>query len=333
MGYESDVIRAASLQLEAQRKQRQDAFARRQAEIYQKLPRTAEIERQLRRTVSATVAAALRTGEDPSRAIAGYRAENLTLQQERRRLLVAAGYAPDALIDQPVCKRCGDSGWTGASMCECLKALCARQQIQQLSSLLDLRGQSFESFRMDYYSDSAEDGMGGMSPRTLMQMIYAICYGYAQEFPDFYVKNLFLTGNPGLGKTFLSASIAGVVAKRGYSVVYDTAVNVFAQFEARKFEKDQEAEESTQRYLNCDLLILDDLGSEMRTTFTQAALYEILNTRLVREKHTVISSNLTLEQVRKLYSPQIYSRLAGEYRSMTFYGEDIRQQEKASDLT
>ncbi|MCD8143954.1 MAG: ATP-binding protein [Oscillospiraceae bacterium] len=324
MGYDSNVIQAASRQLEERRSRRETEFAARQAEIYAKIPRTAAIDRQLRATISAAAAAALRKGTDPAAAIAALKEENLSLQREREQLLRQAGYAPDALVDQPVCPLCRDTGWRGAEMCACLRELCAREQIHQLSSLLDLRGQSFDSFRLDVYSDEPEPNRG-ISPRQNMQMVYALCKGYAQEFPNFYFKNLFLTGDPGLGKTFLSASIAGVVAERGYSVVYDTVGNVFAQFEARKFEKDPEAQESTLRYLHCDLLILDDLGSEMKTSFTQSALYEILNFRLVGDRCTVISSNLTLERLKKEYTPQIYSRIAGEYRSIAFFGADVRQ--------
>ena len=142
------------------------------------------------------------------------------------------------------------------------------------------------------------------------------------------MRNLFLTGDPGLGKTFLSACIARTVSEGGRSVVYDTAGNIFAQFEAKKFLRDsqdgQEARDETRRYLNCDLLILDDLGSELTTQFTQSALYELINSRLVAGLHTVISSNLTMEEAARRYSPQIASRLDGEYHLLEFFGDDIR---------
>ena len=148
------------------------------------------------------------------------------------------------------------------------------------------------------------------------------------KFDRFFTKNLFLSGPPGLGKTFLSACIARTVSEGGHSVVYDTAANIFAQFEARKFQRDsqdgQEARDETRRYLNCDLLILDDLGSELTTQFTQSVLYELINTRLVAGRHTVISSNLSMEEAARRYSPQIASRLEGEYHVLHFFGEDIR---------
>lgn len=212
-------------------------------------------------------------------------------------------------------------------MCRCLRALCAQEQIRELSKLLDLGEQSFDTFRMDYYSTSFWPEWG-TSPRENMELVYEVCLNYAQKFGRFYFKNLFLSGAPGLGKTFLSACIARTVSENRHSVVYDTAGNVFAQFEARKFLRDsddgREARDETRRYLGCDLLILDDLGSELTTQFTQSALYELINGRLVGGKRTVISSNLSMEEAAVRYSPQIASRLEGEYHLLHFFGEDIR---------
>ena len=325
MGYDSNVIQAAKQQLDKRKNEREAEFHARQNEIYKNIPRIAEIDRELRITISSVAVAALRKGTDPSQAIASLKKKNLSLQSEREHLLVEHGYSPHALNYQPYCTLCDDNGWRGAEMCQCLKDLCAKEQIRQLSSLLDLQGQSFENFRLDLYSDQPFDGYGSFSPRQNMEYVYDICLHYANEFPDSpYFKNLFLTGSTGLGKTFLSASIARVVSEHGYSVVYDTALNVFAQFESSKFDKDSVAYENTQRYLHCDLLILDDLGSEMRTSFTQSVLYEIVNTRLINNICTVISSNMSLSQIQQNYSPQIFSRIAGKYRSLSFYGEDIR---------
>ena len=277
--------------------------------------------------MSRLVAAALRRGEDPAQAVRALREENLDLQRERAVLLGALGLPEDALDDKPACPLCGDTGWRGAKMCTCLKKLCAQEQIAELSKLLDLGEQSFDTFRIDYYSQTPWPGRGA-SPRENMELVYEVCLNYAQKFGRFYFKNLFLSGPPGLGKTFLSACIARAVSEEGFSVVYDTAGNIFAQFETRKFQRDsddgREARDETRRYLNCDLLILDDLGSELTTQFTQSALYELLNSRLVAGRHTVISSNLSIEEAARRYSPQIASRLEGEYHVLHFFGDDIR---------
>ena len=192
---------------------------------------------------------------------------------------------------------------------------------------MDLWEQSFDTFRLDYYSPLPWPGRD-ISPRENMEMVYEICLNYAQKFGRFYFNNLFLSGPPGLGKTFLSACIARTVSENGFSVVYDTAVNIFTQFEAQKFSRDmddtRQARDETRRYLSCDLLILDDLGSEMTTPFVQSALYTLINSRLTADRRTVISSNLSMEDVRRRYAPQIASRLEGEYRVLPFFGEDIR---------
>ena len=242
-------------------------------------------------------------------------------------LLGAIGLPEDALDDKPACPKCSDTGWVGANMCACLKALCTEEQIRELSKLLDLGEQSFDSFSLDYYSPLPWPGES-LSPRENMEFIFDVCSSYARKFGRFYFRNLFLTGAPGLGKTFLSACIARTVSESGFSVVYDTAVNIFTRFEEQKFARDRleagEAKDETRRYLGCDLLILDDLGSELSTPFVQSALYTLINTRLTADKRTVISSNLTMDQVRARYTPQIASRLEGEYRVLPFYGEDIR---------
>ena len=327
MAYDPNVLRRAVDRLEGERRRRRVELDRLRDRVYGREPRLAQLDRQLQGTMAQLVAATLRQGGDPAQAVRAVKEKNLDLQQERAVLLGAMGLPADALEDKPTCPLCGDTGWRGAQMCGCLKRLCAQEQIRELSKLLDLGEQSFDTFRMDYYSTSFWPEWG-TSPRENMELVYEVCLNYAQKFGRFYFKNLFLSGAPGLGKTFLSACIARTVSENGHSVVYDTAGNVFAQFEARKFLRDsddgREARDETRRYLGCDLLILDDLGSELTTQFTQSALYELINGRLVGGKRTVISSNLSMEEAAVRYSPQIASRLEGEYHLLHFFGEDIR---------
>ena len=327
MGYEAAVLRRATKRLEERRRQREERQQRRQREIYAQLPRVAEIDRELKGTIYQIIAASLREGRDPAPSIKVIRDKNLDLQAEKARLLTDHGWPADALDDKPACPKCGDTGWVGAEMCACLKELCAREQIAELSKLLDLGEQSFDTFSLDLYSPLPWPGED-LSPRENMEFILEVCSNYARKFGKFYFRNLFLTGAPGLGKTFLSACIARTVSEKGFSVVYDTAVNVFARFEEQKFARDREeageAKDDTRRYLGCDLLILDDLGSELTTPFVQSALYTLINSRLSADRRTVISSNLSMDQVRQRYTPQTASRLEGEYRVLPFYGEDIR---------
>ncbi|MCI8478659.1 MAG: ATP-binding protein [Oscillospiraceae bacterium] len=335
MSYDANVFRRAVQRLAEERTQREELQRRRQEEIFKKIPRAAEIDRQLRRTIIELIRSALSRGSDPVAALQTVRDKNLGLQAEQAELLAAHGYPIDALNSRPACPRCGDTGWVGSEMCRCLEALCAQEQIKELSKLLDLGGQTFDLFSLDYYSDQPWTGET-VPPRENMEFIRDVCWSYAERFGVFPVKNLFLTGSPGLGKTFLSACIARVVSEKGHSVVYDTAVQIFNTFEAQKFSRDaedtQQAQKETHQYLRCDLLILDDLGSEMTTPFVQSALYTLINTRLTAGRHTVISSNLSMDEVRRRYAGQVASRLEGEYRPLCFYGEDVRQLRKLAPV-
>ncbi len=327
MSYEQRVMRRAADRLEAARTRRATDLEARRAKLYARLPRLAEIDRELRQTVAEIVSASLRSGTDPAPAIAVIRDKNMSLQKERSSLLASVGLSEHYLDETPICSKCGDTGWQGTVMCDCLKVLCTQEQIRELSKLLDLGDQSFDSFQLDYYSASPWPGWD-VTPRDNMEVVYDLCLNYALKFGRFFINNLLLTGGPGLGKTFLSACIARTVSENGFSVVYDTAGNVFSCFEEKKFSRDlnsvQEAEDETRRYLNCDLLILDDLGSELTTPFVQSALYQLINTRLMRQLRTVISTNLTVDQICQRYTPQVSSRLQGEYRALPFFGEDIR---------
>ena len=331
MSYSPNILRQAQAGLAARREERrnrQEALCR---QVYRQLPRVAEIDRLLRRTMAQGIAAAFREGGDPAAEVAQLREKNQALQRERAELLTSHGFPADALDDKPLCARCGDSGWVGAKMCDCLKVLCAQEQIRELSQLLDLGEQSFDRFDLTYYSSEVWPAWG-RSPRENMEKVLKICRDYAQNFGRYYFDNLFLSGSTGLGKTFLSACIARTVSENGFSVVYDTAGEIFSRFETQKFSRDEEetrgARDDTRRYIRCDLLILDDLGSEMTTPFVQSALYQLVNSRLTAGKRTVISSNLTMDDVRGRYSPQVTSRLEGEYRVLPFFGEDIRLQRR-----
>ena len=327
MAYDPNIIRRASARLEEQKRGREERLEALRRRAYAREPRLEQLDRKLQSTMAELVATALRRGENAGEAVRAIRDRNLDIQRERAVLLGAMGMPEDALDDKPACPLCGDTGWRGAQMCQCLKKLCAQEQIKELSKLLDLGEQSFDTFDLDRYSVQLWPERG-TSPRANMELVYEVCLNFAQKFGHFQFRNLFLTGAPGLGKTFLSACIARTVSEQGFSVVYDTAINIFRQFETRKFQRDAEelqtARDDTRRYLTCDLLILDDLGSEQASSFINSALYELLNTRLAAGRQSVISSNLAPEEIARRYTPQIASRLLGEFYSLHFFGDDIR---------
>lgn len=324
MAYDGRIMRRALQHFEEDRTARQEAFARRREQVFARRPRLRQIEQELGQTMSRIISGALRRGTDPRPAIETLRDENLSLQREKREILEELGLPEDYLEEKPACALCGDTGYRGGEVCLCLRRYYAREQQKELSRMLDLGSQSFDTFSLEWYSDRARDG--GVSPQENMKAVYDVCAEYAYQFGK-KPGNLLLFGAPGLGKTHLSAAIAREVSGKGYSVVYDTAAHVFEQFEAQKFsrEEDEEISADVERVLQCDLLILDDLGTEMVTAFVQSALYRIVNTRLMEKKSTILNTNLTPGELGRRYSPQIASRIEGEYQILPFLGEDIRK--------
>ena len=320
MAYSEDIIRRAQDRLQHAKADHDSESAARIARIYAAYPRLREIDVALRRSVAQAVAAALRHGEDPTPVIERLKEENLSLQREREWILDANGLDESALEPAPICPHCNGSGYSGASMCECLQELCRQEQKKELSSLLAGK-ETFESFRLELYP-SEPDPQTGISPRMLMQSNFQLCKKYAREFSAASPSLLF-TGAPGLGKTFLSACIARTVADNGFSVVYDTAGKLISDFESAKFGGDHSGD-LTKKYLQCDLLIIDDLGTEMSTQFSLSALYQVINTRMMEDKPIIISTNLSADGISQRYPGPIASRIRGTYTICPFRGTDIR---------
>ncbi len=321
MAYSDAIVQRALRRLQSEKEQNEQSSHARIAAIYEKEPRLAEIERELRKTAAHVLAVTFRTQGDPVSAMQQLKKDNLALQQERDWILQTEGLEPDDLIVQPICPKCGGTGYVGAAMCECLKELCRQEQKKELAALLGSGHESFEKFRLDLYPAQYDERLK-TSPRTLMERTYRDTLAYAQSFSCASPSLLFV-GATGLGKTFLSACIARTVAERGFSVSYAPVSRLFAAFEADKFRPDPDASR-TAEFFSCDLLIIDDLGTEMTTQFTVSALYQILNTRLLEGRPTIVSTNLPLGDIAPRYSAQIYSRLLGAYRLYKFYGDDIR---------
>lgn len=321
MAYSDAIVQRALRRLQSEKEQNEQSSRARIAAIYEKEPRLAEIERELRKTAAHVLAVTFRTQGDPVSAMQQLKKENLALQQERDWILQTEGLEPDDLAVQPICPKCGGTGYVGAAMCECLKELCRQEQKKELSALLGSGHESFEKFRLDLYPAQYDERLK-TSPRTLMERTYRDTLAYAQGFSCASPSLLFV-GATGLGKTFLSACIARTVAERGFSVSYAPVSRLFAAFEADKFRPDPDASR-TAEFFSCDLLIIDDLGTEMTTQFAVSALYQILNTRLLEGRPTIVSTNLPLGDIAPRYSAQIYSRLLGAYRLYKFYGDDIR---------
>ena len=320
MAYSAEVVSRARARLAQAKEDRESENRQHLAAAYAKVPRIREIDMLLRRTMAQAAQAAFLEGSDGRVLLEQARLQNLQLQQERA-ILAMENFEPGYLDDSPICDKCGGSGYIGTNMCECLLELCRQEQKKEVSILSGCRD-TFNQFRLDYYPDRI-DPKYGASPRTIMERNLKVCRTYALPFTP-SAGNLLFVGGTGLGKTFLSACIARAVADRGCSVVYESAGHLFGKLEQAKFSPSEETRREAARFNDCALLILDDLGTEMPSQFTTAALYTLLNDRILEGKPMVISTNLNMDELGRRYSPQIASRLQGSFLALTFVGEDIR---------
>lgn len=324
MGFDKEVLSNTLRELEAERTQREQELAARRTEVYAVIPRIRVIDDTLRSTAAAVLRASLESDSDPSTAVLKLRDRNLTLQHEKTQLLIHNGFAEDYLSLHPSCTKCADLGYIGTEPCDCLMTRYAKRLTEQLSTILPIKDQNFETFQIDFYPQQPDARMG-LSPRENMEYNLEQCWHYAHYFGK-QKRNLLLYGPPGLGKTFLSTCIAKTVSEHGFSVAYDTAINILSHFETEKFggANAQNAAKHIYKYQHAELLIIDDLGAELTTAFTVSALYGILNHRLMAHRAMILNTNLLPGDLEKRYSPAIASRILGEFSQLRFFGEDIR---------
>ena len=324
MAYDGKLLARARTALEARRADNQAEHESRVRAVYARVPEIRQLEQQMRRQMTELVRATIAGGPSMPEKLEQLRRANLDTQARRAELLVEHGWPIDYLDEIVSCPKCRDTGVYQGQPCDCLVRLYNRELTRELSTLL--RGEeSFARFELALYSDSPDES--GTVPREIMRRVKAACEKYAENFPN-VSSNLLFQGGTGLGKTYLSACIARVVAQKGYSVCYDSAASALETFERQRFSRDADAAEAASarvdRMLSCDLMLLDDLGTEMVTSLSTSALYTLLNTRLVNGRRTVISTNLTDEELRRRYPQPICSRLEGEFLHLPFVGKDIR---------
>lgn len=328
MTYDGKLLARAREQLERRRDDNRAEQLRRQGEVYARVPEIDGIDRTLRahmaRLVRLTVAGGGRMGEE----LRALREENLDLQMRRAELLTQHGFGADYLDEIVSCPLCRDSGVYEGGVCRCLDTLYNRELTKELGVLMRRGDESFKNFDLTLYPDTP-DPATGLVPREVMRRVSEACRRYAENFSP-ASPNLLFQGGTGLGKTYLSACIARVVSGAGFSVCYDTATAALELYEKAKFARDAAEGESAatriRRMESCDLMILDDLGTEMLTPMSQSALYTLVNNRLVAGRRTIISTNLSDSELTERYLPQISSRILGEFRCFPFVGEDIRRQ-------
>lgn len=324
MGYNRENFKRIRAEYEGKAFRAQANADERREELYGAIPELRPLDAQRSAFGLRIMQTALSNGNTEAM-ISALREENERMSQTRGVLLEAHGYPRDYDEVRYECMQCRDTGYVGIRMCRCMhRALIeAGMESSGLASLM--RTQSFDNFSLEYYAEDPK-------AYRVMEEHYRNLYQYAHRFSIEQGKpmpsNLLFLGGTGLGKTHLSTAVARVVIERGYDVYYNSAVGLVSDFESRRFGNGLAAETSDDiaRYVECDLLIIDDLGTEVVNQFTLSCLYYVLNTRLNRNRPMIVNTNLMPADLRKIYSDRIASRLTGEFSVLPFYGTDVRRQ-------
>ncbi len=322
MSYSPDVLIAADAELSRRRTSAESERMKRRSEAVKKIPQIAEAERELAIT-GISVVKAIGMGENAEKYVRALAETNLALQAKIKKLLKDNGFDENYLETEYTCKNCEDTGFINGIPCQCRVDLVKKLAMQKLCGTSQAEKCGFDNFRLDFYPEEPDERFN-VSPRKHMQRVFDYCKSYAEDF-DSSSDSLYLYGATGLGKTHLTLAIAKEVTKNGGSVIYDSASNLLKRLEKEHFSKDSAENGAEDEMLACDLLIIDDLGSEFVTQFSVSALYNIINTRLNREKPVIISTNLDAKALEEKYNERTASRILGGYTALLFLGKDIRQ--------
>lgn len=324
MAYSKQVIETVRAEYEQRRQNAVNSLEARKSEMYGISPIFKQIDDALAATGLKVYKAALDGKVGLEERLADIRKENEQLQDDKKRLLKMNGKPENYLDIIYACEKCSDTGYCGIYMCDCMKKALAKEAYRSSGLGSVLEEQSFDSFDLSFYSDTKD--RNSISAREYMSANLARAKEYADNFGSTPANDsLLFIGKTGLGKTHISTSIAKVVIDKGFDVVYDTIGNIINTYEQQTFGHNEQAAVSVNRYLECDLLIIDDLGTEFKNAFTQSVIYNLLNARINSGKAMIVSTNLDdVGQFKKQYDDRINSRLIGSFRSFRFFGEDIR---------
>ncbi|MBQ1241691.1 MAG: ATP-binding protein [Oscillospiraceae bacterium] len=329
MGYSRQVYIDAENELAKRRSEAQKTAQRRLEQFYTVCPEAENVRRRIASTASQAARAVLRGGNVRA-SMEALKAENLALQAQFAELLKANGFTRADIDPQYACKHCEDTGFVDGRMCSCHRALLRQIAYENLNRISPLTLSTFEDFSLDYYSNESVNGM--RSDREQMRYIFEYCRRYANNLTK-ESGNLFFTGATGLGKTHLSLAIASAAIDKGFGVVYGTAQNFAVSLERERFARPEDNVGDTLELLNeCDLLIIDDLGMEISSSYITSMIYNVIDTRIMLKKPTIISSNLSMQELEKRYNERFVSRVLGFYDRMPFRGKDIRVKRKYDSM-
>lgn len=292
--------------------------------VYTKLPQLKELHQTISE-LSVKQARKLLEGDD--NALQELKVQIKALSARSREILISGGYAADYLEPIYECSDCKDTGYIGNQKCHCFQKAVIDLLYTQSNLKHILQKENFDTFSFAYYSNNHVDPKTGTSSLANIKKAHAIARDFVATFEEEF-KNLFIYGDTGVGKTFLSNCIAKALIDHSHSVIYLSSFELFDILAKSKFGKDADADQMNEHILDCDLLIIDDLGTEFANSFTVSQLFLCLNERLLRRKSTVISTNLSLEALVEMYSERTFSRITSNYTMLKLTGDDIRIKKK-----
>lgn len=292
--------------------------------IYRHDSRLSDIDHKISAT-SVAHAKLLIDGDE--QALFRYKEQLRLLRRKKSDILAGLGYEPADLEPHYTCQDCKDTGYINGRRCHCFVQAAIDLVYTQSNIKEILLKENFSTFSFDYYSDTLMNDANGLSALETARRAVKICKDFITHF-DTEFENLCFYGESGVGKTFLSNCVAKELLDSGHSVIYFTAFQLFDIFEKTTFDKDKEAILENRNIFDCDLLIIDDLGTELSNAFTTSQLFLCLNERILRKKSTLISTNLSMEDFAATYSERICSRIFNSYTMIKLFGEDIRLKKK-----
>jgi DNA replication protein DnaC len=314
-GYQAEILKI----YENLRDSEEKSLAKRRKEIEEKLPQVLELERQIGKLSVEVSMCAFREIKNREEHLQNLKERITDLRMKKSELLFSNGYPINYLELNYKCDKCQDTGFIGVQKCSCYKQNLVRVYYKN-SDLHELtKENNFDAFNMEFYS-SRKSGSEPESPRKNMERIFTRSMNFIRTF-DSTNENLLFFGNSGTGKTFLSNCIAKELLDKGYLVVYRTAESLIQNLKNIRFNGDELLDELI---IECDLLIIDDLGTEQISDFSKTELFNLLNKKILRNKKMIVSTNCTLEELLQIYSERISSRLLGNFGLYKFFGDDIR---------
>lgn len=328
MGYSNSVYKAASDILHERRLNAEKAAERRKEEVYERFPRVKELEKQISMSGIKTARAVL-AGGDVKVEVEKLRDRDLAMQAEVKRILTDNGYPANYFEPKYFCKKCEDKGYydiNGKTVrCSCMKSALISCACAELNRYAPLSLSTFESFDLEYYDKSINPKVK-TSPYEHMSKVFRLCQNYADNFSK-NSESILMSGETGLGKTHLSLAIANEVIKKGYGVVYASAPSIISKLEKEYFSSDKD-DSLFSMLADCDLLIIDDLGTEFYSQFAVSQFYNLFNSRMLSNKPIIINTNLTITELKEKYTDRFVSRICGNARQLDFLGRDIRIRRK-----